>query len=98
MDRSRPRCVACDLARTKEIVRDILAPVDTVAKLEADIEKMEKYVELGIKVEETQKSLTEARNRLGFMRGNRKENVKKVRERFYGAWGPGVKAGGAQNT
>lgn len=98
MDRGRPRCVACDLTRTKEMVRDILAPVDTVARLQADIAKMEKYVELGIKLEETQKSLTEARNRLGLMRGHRQENVKKVWERFYGAWGPGVRAGGAKNT
>lgn len=74
----------------------MVAPVKSVAKLEADIAKMEKYVELGIKVEETQKSLTEAKNRLGLMKGDRQENVKKVWDRFYGAWGPGAKAGQAR--
>ena len=75
------------------MVRDIVAPLEALAKFEADITKMEKYTELGIKVEETTKRLNEARKRLQLMKGNRQENVKKVWERFYGAWGPGAKAG-----
>lgn len=78
------------------MARDTAALVESVAKLEADIVKMEKYIKLNIKVEETRKSLTEARNRLWLMRGNRQKNVKKVWERFYGAWGPGAKSGKAR--
>lgn len=75
------------------MVRDVAAPPEALAKLEADITKMERYVGLGIKVEETTKRLNEARNKLQLMKRNGQENVKKIWERFYGAWGPGAKAG-----
>lgn len=76
--------------------RDIVAPAEPVAKLEADIAKREKDMELGIQVKETERILVEARNRSGLMTRNRQGNVKKVWERFYGTWGPGVKSGGVK--
>lgn len=97
MDRTRPRCVACDLTRTKELCKDVIAPapgyVDAVLKIEQDLAKMEKYLEQGIQKAEMGRAIVERSKRLDVTKRQRKEGLLRVWERFYGAWGPGVRGG-----
>ena len=77
--------------------KDVIAPapgyVDVVQKIEVDLRRVESYLEHEVKTEDMRRGIIEAERRLDMARRQRKERLSRVWERFYGAWGPGVKGG-----
>lgn len=94
IDRTLPRCRYCDLRRTQKLLVSAELPppkyTNPVAKVEADIKKMEELIKEGIMVEELRIALPVARRRWGERVMEREQGKRRAWEAFWGVWGPGA--------
>ena len=91
LDRSRPRCLNCDIASTKQAIQSVITPppslIDPVEKITADMAKMDEYRRQGVMAPQMKEAIIGARRRLENTMREREGGVEKCWRRFGGVWG-----------